>query len=118
MNITFAIILGVAVPVSIILLSYIGDWIKGGKDKGQEVITGPEEQIDWRGREVRQILFDAYKELKNNRVPALDALTSCLSKPEVPDKVAIFALEQTKYRIIGRYSTKPIDDAIDKIRQL
>ena len=119
MDYKFAIIMGVAVPLSLIILSYISDYFRTRQSGGeQRHEIQPEPEIDWKGRETRQILFEAYKELKNNRVPALDALTACLSKPEVPENVAIYALEQTKYRIIGRYSTKPIDDAIDKIRQL
>lgn len=103
---------GIIAPLTLIILASIPD--KKDRSQKEEQTEGETED---NGREVRQIIFDAYKQLRK-RTPALDDLTACLSQREVPANVAVRALENTVARIAGRYNTRPLYEAIAKINNL
>ena len=90
---------------------------KKGGGVVQVVKAPPEPKRDEQGERVRGIIFDCYKELKKH-TPGLDRLTACLEQSAIPKNVGLFALERTFEVLTGRYNTKPIETAINRLKSL
>lgn len=90
---------------------------KGGGGVQLSKAPAQPEPRDETGERVRGIIFDCYKELKKH-TPGLDCLTACLEQSAIPKNVGLFALERTFEVLAGRYNTKPIETAINRLKSL
>lgn len=92
----------------------------GTKDKRKRVQlpeAPPPAARDEKGERVRGIIFDCYKELRKH-APGLHFLTACLSRQTIPVEVGLYALEKTLAGLSGRYDTRPIETAINRLKML